>query len=217
MAAHAATQWLAASAPITPSPLDTPSGSIVHGAPSPSSPAFELFETPLPSTPIADRVGASDPLLNVATDLFEEPLASETPPTALRANRRLVLGPAQSLSLADDAAARRISLPAQLGLARSAFTPDVLLTAPDIALSFDAARPPPSHAPTPFDIVSPPSTATAPAASSTSSLLAGSGGAPGAASPLQLSLLLLTAWRSLGRPGTLRPASIALPSLAPPG
>jgi hypothetical protein len=168
------------------------------------------FDTQLPSTTIAKS--PADPRQTAQTT---EPATSLAMSTAPIANRGAVLGPAQSLRLVDDRATRR-SLTGPLGPGRSAFTPPTLLLAPGEAPVLDAPRSNPPPEPAPVETLAPPD-ASAPPAPSPSSLLVGSGGPPGAASPLQLSLLLLTAWRTLRRQETSHPASIALPSLAPPG
>ena len=155
-----------------------------------------------------------DQLDTVAGLVPDDLRPSPAPSTAASANRLAVLGPVDSLRVGNVPAARG-SLTDQLGPVPAAFRPPVLF-APTKALSFDAPRPHPSPEPTPFEALAPPD-ASAPPATSPSGFLAGSGGAPGAVSPLQLSLVLLTAWRSVWRQATSRLASIALPSLAPPG
>jgi hypothetical protein len=100
--------------------------------------------------------------------------------------------------------------------AHRAFSPAALLVGPNTAPALTAPQPHPAQKPLPFEPAPPPGAAASPA-TNTSSLLVGSGGAPGAMTPLHLSLVLLAAWRSLLRHGTTHPASIALPNLAPPG
>jgi hypothetical protein len=121
----------------------------------------------------------------------------------------------------DDRGARTLAAERspEFGAGRSALAPSAVLAVPNTALAFDSLRSRPTdHTRSPLESLAPPGVASSlPAQGSPSSVLGGSGGTPGAASPMQLSVLLMTAWRSLVRQSVSHPAIIALAHLAPPG
>ncbi len=195
-----------------PNPSSTPSSPITQSAPNPSSTSSAASKTQLPNTPIA-LCAAQPPCAGAADD----PGASPMPSTAPSANRWAFLDTADSLRLGADRAARS-STPTQFAPGQLALTPQVLLVGTNAANAFDTLRPrPPHEKPSPYQSLAPSGKALTPPATSSSSVLGGDGGSPGAASPLQLSLVLLTAWRALWCQRTSHPASIVLPNLAPPG